>query len=146
MRDRYLLGQDSDYPPVNFDAWNLNAAVNTHVNVQADHATYVRILFSYHYLEPETVHRLIREIGGASTVLLKNVGGALPLNKPRTIGIVGNGAGPSSKGANGYTDRGGDDGVLAMGWGSGYVVNVSKLRQISRSHEFILERITSRTS
>lgn len=36
---RYLLGQDSGYPAVNFDAWNLNAAVNTHVNVQADHAT-----------------------------------------------------------------------------------------------------------
>ncbi|KLO13958.1 glycoside hydrolase family 3 protein [Schizopora paradoxa] len=97
----YLLGQDSDYPPVNFDAWNLNASVNTHVNVQADHAT------------------LIREIGAASTVLLKNVNGTLPLNKPKTIAIVGNGAGPSSKGPNGYTDRGGDDGVLAMGWGSG---------------------------
>lgn len=52
--------------------------------------------------------------------MLKNVGSALPLNKPKTIGIVGNGAGPSSKGPNGYTDRGGDDGVLAMGWGSGY--------------------------
>jgi len=89
---------------VNFDAWNLNAAVNTHVNVQGDHAT------------------LIREIGAASTVLLKNVGGILPLNKPKTIAIVGNGAGPSSKGPNGYTDRGGDDGVLAMGWGSGYAI------------------------
>jgi len=69
--------------------------------------------------EMASVHRLIREIGAASTVLLKNVGGVLPLNKPKTIGIVGNGAGPSSKGPNGYTDRGGDDGVLAMGWGSG---------------------------
>ena len=34
---------------------------------------------------------------------------------------AGNGAGPSSKGPNGYSDRSGDDGVLAMGWGSGYV-------------------------
>ncbi|KAA1468626.1 glycoside hydrolase family 3 protein [Dentipellis sp. KUC8613] len=96
----YLLGQDSGFPAVNFDAWNLNAPVNTHVNVQGDHAS------------------LIRTIGAASTVLLKNEG-ALPLKAPKTIGIVGNGAGPDSKGPNGYTDRGGDDGVLAMGWGSG---------------------------
>ena len=36
---RYLVGQDSGYPAVNLDAWNLNAAVNTHVNVQANHAS-----------------------------------------------------------------------------------------------------------
>ncbi|KIK70278.1 glycoside hydrolase family 3 protein [Collybiopsis luxurians FD-317 M1] len=97
----YLVGQDSGYPAVNFDAWNLNAPVNTHVNVQADHKD------------------VIRQIDQASTVLLKNVGGILPLNKPSTIGIIGNGAGNSSKGPNGYSDRSGDDGVLAMGWGSG---------------------------
>ncbi|TDL28550.1 beta-glucosidase [Rickenella mellea] len=97
----YLLGQDSGYPAVNFDAWNLNAPVNTHVNVQGNHGS------------------LIRTIGAASTVLLKNVNNALPLNKPKSIGIVGNGAGPSSVGPNGYSDRGGDDGVLGTGWGSG---------------------------
>lgn len=37
----YLMGQDSDFPAVNFDAWDINAAVNTHVNVQADHGRYV---------------------------------------------------------------------------------------------------------
>ncbi|KAJ4494293.1 glycoside hydrolase family 3 protein [Lentinula lateritia] len=97
----YLVGQDSDYPPVNFDAWNLNAPVNTHVNVQADHKD------------------LILEIDRASTVLLKNTAGVLPLKKPSTLAIVGNGAFNSSKGPNGYSDRSGDDGVLAMGWGSG---------------------------
>ncbi|KAF8973771.1 glycoside hydrolase family 3 protein [Flammula alnicola] len=97
----YLMGQDSGFPPVNFDAWNLNTAVNTHVNVQADHKN------------------VIRDIGAASTVLLKNVGNVLPLKAPRSIGIIGNAAGAGSKGPNGYTDRGGDDGVLAMGWGSG---------------------------
>ncbi|KAJ3736982.1 beta-glucosidase [Lentinula guzmanii] len=96
----YLVGQDSDYPAVNFDAWNLNAPVNTHVNVQADHK------------------ELILEIDRASTVLLKNTG-VLPLNKLSTLAIVGNGAFNSSKGPNGYSDRSGDDGVLAMGWGSG---------------------------
>ncbi|KAG6861217.1 hypothetical protein C0995_002566 [Termitomyces sp. Mi166 len=92
----YLVGQDSGFPTVNFDAWNINDPVNTHVNVQADHKT------------------IIRNIGQASTVLLKNAKNALPLVSPKSIGIVGNGAGPSSRGPNGYTDRSGDDGVLAM--------------------------------
>ncbi|KAF9480035.1 beta-glucosidase [Pholiota conissans] len=97
----YLMGQDSGFPAVNFDAWNINTSINTHVNVQADHKN------------------VIRDIAAASTVLLKNVGNVLPLKAPKSIGIIGNGAGAGSKGPNGYTDRGGDDGVLAMGWGSG---------------------------
>ncbi|KAF7345699.1 Glycoside hydrolase family 3 protein [Mycena venus] len=97
----YLLGQDSGFPAVNFDAWNNGASFNQHINVQSNHAT------------------LIRQIDAASTVLLKNTNGALPLKAPKTIGVIGNGATNSSRGANGYSDRGGDDGVLAIGWGSG---------------------------
>ncbi|KAG7099439.1 hypothetical protein E1B28_001290 [Marasmius oreades] len=93
----YLLGQDSGYPAVNFDSWNANNPVNAHKNVQGSHKD------------------LIRAIGKASVVLLKNLHKTLPLQKPKTIGVIGNGAGPGSKGPNGYTDRGGDDGVLAMG-------------------------------
>lgn len=81
--------------------------------------------------------RLIRRIGSAGTVLLKNTDGALPLLKPRAIVLVGSDAGPAKKGPNGYTDRGGLDGkseirysrdverlthlvgILAQGWGSG---------------------------
>ncbi|KAF8649775.1 hypothetical protein AX16_005541 [Volvariella volvacea WC 439] len=97
----YLLGQDQDFPPVNFHAWNLNDPFNKHVNVQGNHK------------------ELIREIGKASTVLLKNQNNVLPLRAPRTLAIIGSHAGPSSRGPNGYADRGGNDGVLAMGWGSG---------------------------
>ncbi|KAK1229387.1 hypothetical protein PQX77_007564 [Marasmius sp. AFHP31] len=97
----YLLKQDSGFPAVNFDSWNINGPGNSHVNVQGNHKD------------------VIREIGRASVVLLKNSRNTLPLQKPKTIGVVGNGAGPGSKGPNGYTDRGGNDGVLAMGWGSG---------------------------
>ncbi|KAF7310068.1 Glycoside hydrolase family 3 protein [Mycena indigotica] len=97
----YLVGQDSGFPAVNFDAWNAGSSFNQHVNVQGNHGT------------------LIRQIDAASTVLLKNTGGALPLKAPATIGIIGNGAGNSSRGINGYSDRGGNDGVLGMGWGSG---------------------------
>ncbi|KAF9015366.1 glycoside hydrolase family 3 protein [Cyathus striatus] len=97
----YLLGQDSGFPAVNFNSWNINGPGNSHVNVQADHKD------------------VIRQIGSASTVLLKNSAQVLPLKAPKSIGIIGSGAGPSSKGPNGYSDRGGNDGVLAMGWGSG---------------------------
>ena len=48
----------------------------------------------------------------------KNVNNALPLKSPRTLGIIGNGAGPGSRGPNGYEDRGGNDGVLAQGMDS----------------------------
>ncbi|PIL26516.1 hypothetical protein GSI_12274 [Ganoderma sinense ZZ0214-1] len=98
----YLLGQDEDYPDVSFNAFFPNdPATNEHVDVQDDH------------------YKVVREIGAASTVLLKNVDGALPLHKPKSVAIIGNDAGPSSLGPNGYSDRGGDDGTLAMGWGSG---------------------------
>ena len=35
---RYLLGQDQDYPAVNFDSKDSDSPYNQHVNVQGDHA------------------------------------------------------------------------------------------------------------
>lgn len=75
--------------------------INEHVNVQADHAS------------------LIREIGGASTVLLKNTNNVLPLKKPKSIAIIGEDAHDNPGGVNSCADRGCDQGTLAMGWGSG---------------------------
>ena len=78
-------------------------------------------------------------MGAAGTVLLKNVDGTLPLRKPRSLVLVGSDSGPAKKGPNGYPDRCGLDGpyldkpissggltdaligILAQGWGSGYV-------------------------
>ncbi|PFH46305.1 glycoside hydrolase family 3 protein [Amanita thiersii Skay4041] len=99
----YLVHQDApSYPTTNFDAFKPNnEATNEHVDVQADH------------------YKLVREIGSASTVLLKNEKGALPLKNPRSIILLGNDAGPGMAGPNEFSDQGGDDGVLAMGWGSG---------------------------
>lgn len=62
---------------------------------------------------------VIRKIGAASTVLLKNTNNALPLSKPISISLIGSDAGPPFNGPNGYADHGGDSGTLAMGWGSG---------------------------
>ncbi|KAJ7099740.1 beta-glucosidase [Mycena epipterygia] len=104
----YKMGQDEDYPDVNFsqltEATFLNGElVNEHVNVQGDH------------------YKLIREIGAASTILLKNTKGTLPLQVKniKRIGIFGSDAGPNPDGPNGCGDRGCDQGTLAMGWGSG---------------------------
>lgn len=68
----YLLGQDEGYPDVNFNAFfPLDEATNEHIDVQAEH------------------WKVVREIGAASTVLLKNTNGALPLSKPRKIALIG---------------------------------------------------------
>jgi beta-glucosidase-like glycosyl hydrolase len=107
----YFVHQDlPSYPHVSFDAFYPdNELNNEHIDVQAeggDHAA------------------LVREIGSASTVLLKNTHGVLPLGKGRgkvrSLVLVGSDAGPPKMGPNTYADMGGDpQGVLAMGWGSG---------------------------
>src|SRR6266542_2003455 len=116
----YLLHQDSpSFPPVSFNAFDADSeATNAHIDVQADH------------------FKLVRELGAASTVLLKNKG-ALPLGKhegkeaERSIVLVGSDAGPGRMGPNEFSDQGGAiSGTLAMGWGSGtanftYLVTVS---------------------
>ncbi|KAI9457435.1 beta-glucosidase [Lactarius psammicola] len=98
----YFLGQYNTTRP-DFNANQpFDGATNAHVNVQADHGT------------------LVRKIDAASIVLLKNVKGSLPLKEPRRIVLIGSDAAPARKaGPNGFTDQGGVDGVLAMGWGSG---------------------------
>ena len=100
----YLLGQDSpDYPKTNFNAFfPLDESTNEHIDVQGNHG------------------KLVREIDAASIVLLKNVNGALPLKKPRKLLLAGSDAAPAHiAGPNEFSDEGGVDGVLAMGWGSG---------------------------
>lgn len=115
MSAYYLVGRDKTQVPINFDSWTRNTfapihiavespigLVNEHVDVRDDHAG------------------LIREIGRASTVLLKNTNNALPLSgRERQVGIFGEDAGSNAYGANGCPDRGCDNGTLAMGWGSG---------------------------
>jgi hypothetical protein len=121
MSAYYKIGRDVTRVPVNFDSWSLNTTglafaqdpnsaqvtINQHVNVQADHKD------------------IIRQIGGASTVLLKN-NNVLPLNKPKSIAVIGNDAHDNPDGPNACSDRGCSNvpngypiWTLAMGWGSG---------------------------
>ncbi|KAG6828183.1 hypothetical protein H0H92_008842 [Tricholoma furcatifolium] len=99
----YYTHQDSsDYPTTNFNAFYPDdEATNERIDVQDDH------------------YKIVREVGAAGTVLLKNINNALPLNKPRSIALFGSDAGPAQIGANEFSDQGGQDGILAMGWGSG---------------------------
>ena len=122
MTSFYKVGRDVTRKPVNFQSWNLNTTgalyaqdpknrittINQHVNVQANHKD------------------LIRQIGGASTVLLKNENNALPLSKPKSIAVIGNDAHDNPDGPNACSDRGCSNAkngypiwTLAMGWGSG---------------------------
>ncbi|KAK0102523.1 hypothetical protein ONS95_006136 [Cadophora gregata] len=114
MSAYFKVGRDTARVPTNFNSWSSETfgyihpqanegyqQINYHVNVQDDHA------------------RLCREIAGASTVLLKNVKGTLPLKKPRSIAVIGEDAHDNPGGPNSCGDRGCNRGTLAMGWGSG---------------------------
>ncbi|KAK1756325.1 hypothetical protein QBC47DRAFT_184753 [Echria macrotheca] len=99
--------------PINFSFWTSATfgfrnwvaqknveMINHHVDVRAEHAL------------------TIREVAAKGTVLLKNTG-ALPLKKPKFLVVVGEDAGGNPFGPNACSDRGCDNGTLAMGWGSG---------------------------
>jgi beta-glucosidase len=111
----YKVGRDTNQVPINFDSWTLDTygneyyyagegytQINYHVDVRADHA------------------QVVRDIGSRSTVLLKNVDAALPLTgNEKYVAIFGEDAGSNIDGVDSCSDRGCDNGTLAMGWGSG---------------------------
>ncbi|KAL8809999.1 MAG: hypothetical protein Q9200_002938 [Gallowayella weberi] len=111
----YYVGRDQSQVPINFDSWTTDTfgyqhyyskeaygLINEHVDVRAEHAT------------------LIRQIGSASTVLLKNNNGTLPLTgREKFTAVFGSDAGGNPYGPNGCPDRGCNNGTLAMAWGSG---------------------------
>ncbi|KAL7619941.1 beta-glucosidase [Parahypoxylon ruwenzoriense] len=109
----YKVGRDTKQIDINYSSWTNategpqywaakmgNTTINKHVDVQGDHG------------------ELIREMGAKATVLLKNVGGALPLVKPESVAVVGEDAQDNPDGPNGCVDRICNNGTLAMGWGS----------------------------
>ncbi|RCH83520.1 hypothetical protein CU098_006792, partial [Rhizopus stolonifer] len=94
----YKLGQDKDFPKTSLKSFDLKNS--PYVNVQSDH------------------HKLVREMGAASTVLLKN-SGILPLGSVKSVAFVGSDAAVNPDGINSCEDHGCSKGTLAQGWGSG---------------------------
>lgn len=111
----YYVGRDTASVPINFDSWSTDtfgnqffyakegfSLINEHIDVRQEHGD------------------LIREIGSASTVLLKNTNNTLPLTgKEKFTAVFGEDAGDNPYGPNGCSDRGCDNGTLGMAWGSG---------------------------
>ncbi|KAI9841228.1 MAG: hypothetical protein M1838_003661 [Thelocarpon superellum] len=143
MAAYYQVGRDHSRVPVNFNSFTLDTygyvhslvgqgyqLVNQHVNVQDDHA------------------KIIREVAAKGSVLLKNVGKTLPLDKPKNLAVVGRDAGDIPEGPNTCILNTCDTGTLPYGWGSGvgqlpYLISpLSALQQQAAADDTLLTSIT----
>lgn len=145
----FLLNQDKDFPPVDgytpkigfFPAANYvnNFTLGPIVDVRKEEHT-----------------KLIRDLGAAGTVLLKNTNATLPLKKPKNIGVFGNDAADYTTGEYSLilsgTSLGNGDydiGTLAVGGGSGtgrftYVVPpLEAIKARGKSYGALVQYITS---
>ncbi|KAJ7089103.1 glycoside hydrolase family 3 protein [Mycena epipterygia] len=121
----YRLGQDVGYPAVNFDAQHSDGSGSLNLGVSVRSAAHTA---------------LVREIGGASAVLLKNNRTAtagvtvrgLPLAAARikTMAVIGKDALLPNLDCNDLNEC--NDGTMSIGWGSG-----------SNSLDFIVPPITA---
>jgi beta-glucosidase len=98
----------------NFSSWTTNTFGYRHYVAQEG---YEQI---NHHVDVQDNHRdNIREVAAKGTVLLKNTGGLPHKGTEQLTGVFGEDAADNSLGPNGCSDRGCDNGTLAMGWGSG---------------------------
>ncbi|KAK0310358.1 hypothetical protein LTR82_014744 [Friedmanniomyces endolithicus] len=151
MTPYFRLGQNANYPPIDASSGGLNFFPVTNylynftegpanVDVRDDHAA------------------LIRELGAAGIVMLKNVNNTLPLKTPANVGVFGNDAPDISVGL--YLDGdpdllniGYDQGVLPVGGGSGtgrmtYVVaplDAIKTKVFSYNSKALVQYVTNNT-
>jgi beta-glucosidase len=114
MAAYYYLGQDQNFPELSFTSGDFATYGYEYPQAQVD---YTQI--NWHIDVRQNHSQIVRAVGANSLVLLKNSNRTLPLKKPRQIAVIGEDAGPSPYGPNGCSDRGCDNGTLAMGWGSG---------------------------
>lgn len=111
----YYVGRDTASIPINFDSWTTDTYGYEHFYAQTGYG-----LINEHVDVRQEHSNLIRDIGSASTVLLKNTDHTLPLTgKEKFTAVFGEDAGDNPLGPNGCPDRGCDNGTLGMGWGSG---------------------------
>ena len=114
MAAYYYVGRDGAAEPTNFNSWATETYGYSHYYGQAGYG-----LINQHVDVREEHANSIRSAAARSTVLLKN-SKALPLTgTEKFTGVFGEDAEISPLGPNGCSDRGCDNGNLAMGWGSG---------------------------
>ncbi|KAI7851872.1 beta-glucosidase [Circinella umbellata] len=97
----YKMKQDEDFPKTTINTFVRSAAPE--ILVQENHS------------------ELVREMGAAAVVLLRNEDEILPLSTHthKKIALIGSNAGPIPQGLNGCPDQSCGKGHLAVGWGSG---------------------------
>ncbi|KAF2185914.1 glycoside hydrolase family 3 protein [Zopfia rhizophila CBS 207.26] len=148
MTPYYFLGQDSGYPQLDGSTytsggffpkqnWVHEFPTGPTVDVRENHAS------------------LIRELGAAGTVLLKNTNTTLPLKQPKNIGVFGNDAADFTQGqytlslSSGLASGNYDIGTLAVGGGSGtgrftYVVSpLEAIKARGQSYGALVQYMTS---
>ena len=119
MRPYFLLGQDENYPLID------PASGASFLVYQYGHNS--GLPFDYPEVPARNVRSthagLIRELGAAATVLLKNVNNTLPLKNLKEVGVFGNGAPYPTTGSVylEYSQGGFKTGALDIGGGSGTV-------------------------
>jgi beta-glucosidase len=115
MTPYFHLNQDTGYPSVDQASGSINE-YGVHPYLQ---------LFTYGKSNVDvrgTHAKLIRDLGAAGTVLLKNTGNILPLKAPKNIGVFGNDAGDDINGiypVDVNSGQGYEYGTLPIGGGSG---------------------------
>lgn len=118
MAGFFYLDRPIERDPISFSSWTLDTygpqvyinsqgplvQINQHVDVRGNHST------------------LVRQMGAASTVLLKNINNTLPLKgNEKLTAVFGEDAGGNVNGPNSCSDKGCNNGTLAMAWGSGSI-------------------------
>lgn len=132
----FQVGQDKwDSEGPNFSSWTNDRIGKLHQGSPSDTATGVVNKFVNAQGEGKEAHGyIVRRVAAEGTVLVKNKGRALPLdrrgwkqasgdqNRPKfRVGIFGEDARLPHEGINHCPDQSCNDGTLASGWGSGAV-------------------------
>lgn len=121
MTPYFLLGQDQDYPSLDPSSGAIFWVY------QYGHANVPSIYPQVDARDVRADHaKIIREVGAAGTVLLKNVNGALPLKSEKNFGVFGNDAPYPTTGSVFHDTgvppgEGYEMGTLDIGGGSGTV-------------------------